>query len=66
MDDDTNLEIAKLILKQTYEERVELAAYLASIAGEAVAEGADTDVTLFAIALASWADGEVDNAEASE
>jgi len=63
---DTNLEIAKLILKQTYEERVELASYLAFATGEIVADGGEPDTPFFATSIASWAEGQMDNAEASE
>lgn len=56
--EDTNTEIARLILDQTYEQRVELAAYLASATQSGIDDGWESsvfDLTYYAELLAGWA-----------
>lgn len=62
----TNEQIADLILSQTYEERVSLAAYIASAVNDILTGGgsyADLDDGYFATLLAGWADNRLDTLE---
>ena len=62
-----NQQIAELILDQTYEERIDLAGFLAVAAAQLVEDGSpssDLDTAFFASLLAAWAqDEETENVD---
>ncbi len=54
-DQSTNEKIADLILRQTYEEGMDLAKFLGDAAAEWVADKQELDGEYFAVLLAEWA-----------
>ena len=59
----TNLHIAELMKKQTYDERMEMARWFRDVAADAVGDSRELDDDLFAFWLGSWAEQEIDSYE---
>ena len=57
---DTNDRIAELLLAQTYEERMEMAATFRDLASDAKNDDIDLDLDWFAHAIQSWADAQLE------
>lgn len=65
-DNPTNLQIAELLKKQTYDERMEMAQWFRDVAADAETDGRDLDHYLFGFWLGEWAEQEIDGYEAIE
>jgi hypothetical protein len=55
----TNEKIAQLLQEQTYDERMEMAAWLSNTASDAKADSTEMDADWFASALKYWATNEL-------
>lgn len=55
----TNEKIAEMLQAQTYEERMDMAAWLAGTASDAASDQTDMDADWFAAALRYWAANEL-------
>ncbi|MDC9825638.1 hypothetical protein PRN20_18040 [Devosia sp. ZB163] len=62
-DDPTNLQIAELLKKQTYDERMEIAEWFADLVRDGVGEKSDMNSDWFASVLGGWAEQEIDGSE---
>lgn len=60
-DTPTNLQIAELLKKQTYDERMEMAGWFRDVAADAKTDDKELDSDLFAFWLGAWAEGEVES-----
>lgn len=57
----TNLQIAELLKKQTYDERMEMASWFRDVADDAKTDDKELDSDLFAFWFGSWAESEVES-----
>ncbi len=56
-----NLQIAELLKKQTYDERMEMAQWFRDVAADAKTDNAELDDDRFAFWFSSWAEQEVES-----
>jgi len=65
-DTQTNLQIAELLKKQTYDERMEMAQWFRDVAADAKTDGRELDDDLFGFWLGAWAEQEIDSYETDD